>query len=368
MTKSISIFNNKGGVGKSTLTYHLGCALNEMGVKTLMIDLDPQSNLSLFCLNDQEIEEIWNAEEDFISDYQVAKSNRAPDEFNAINSSVRSIHYILKPVEDGQSDEIELPPPHWAFEHLALLPGRLSLHLYENKVAKLWSEAFLGEPQALRTVTAIRNIYKKYAENHGFEVILLDTSPSLGLLNKVLISTSDAFIIPCAPDMFSDYGIKNIGNALSVWEKEFTTMYSLLPDVKRSNLKEKYVKLLGYTIYNAKRRGDANNSLKIAKAHYNWAQKLPNTVEKYLPKTCYQHLTTRQLKTSIGENSVIYGHGTLPTMSQKYKNPMWNIPSLSNLGSDKSTISGNRDDYESTKADYLLYAQDVLERLKKVDR
>ena len=46
--KSIAVFNNKGGVGKTTLTYHLGCALAELGHKTLLVDLDPQSNLTLF--------------------------------------------------------------------------------------------------------------------------------------------------------------------------------------------------------------------------------------------------------------------------------------------------------------------------------
>ncbi|TOA93110.1 hypothetical protein CGK16_24495, partial [Vibrio parahaemolyticus] len=58
---------------------------------------------------------------------------------------------------------------------------------------------------------------------HGYEVVLIDTSPSLSALNKVIISNADAFMIPCAPDMFSDYGIKNIGNALRAWKREFDT-------------------------------------------------------------------------------------------------------------------------------------------------
>ena len=45
--KIISLFNNKGGVGKSTLGFHLGYALSEMGIKTLMVDLDPQCNLTI---------------------------------------------------------------------------------------------------------------------------------------------------------------------------------------------------------------------------------------------------------------------------------------------------------------------------------
>ncbi|WP_036829617.1 ParA family protein, partial [Photobacterium sanctipauli] len=184
--KSISVFNNKGGVGKSTLTHHLGCALGEIGVKTLMIDLDPQSNLSLFSLTEEQIEQIWKDEDSFVEDFESAKSSITPEEFTKLHSSPRSVHYILKPVEDGQSDEEELPPPIEVGENLALIPGRLTLHMFENKVAKQWSEAFLGEPQALRTITAIRQLCKKYQEKFGFQVVLIDTSPSLGLLNKVI--------------------------------------------------------------------------------------------------------------------------------------------------------------------------------------
>ena len=365
--RAISIFNNKGGVGKSTLTHHLGCALGEINVKTLMIDLDPQSNLSLFSLTEEEIERIWNVEDPFIDDFATAKSKTTTEDFAELHKTHRSIHYILKPIEDGQSDEEVLPEPLHVAENLYLIPGRLTLHMFENKVAKQWSEAFLGEPQALRTITAIRQLCKKYQEKYGFNVVLIDTSPSLGLLNKVIISNSDAFIIPCAPDMFSDYGIKNIGNALGVWRREFLTMYSMLSDVKRTNLRQGFVKLLGYTVYNAKKRSDATNELKIAKAHYNWAKRLPHTITEYVPSDCYDMLTNEEIKRSIGQDSVIYGHSTMPTMSQKYKVPMWQVPSHSNLDpDDKGSILGNRGDYEATRARYHAYARDVLARLDKV--
>ena len=46
--KLLTIFNNKGGVGKTTLLYHLACALTELGKKVLLIDLDSQCNLTLY--------------------------------------------------------------------------------------------------------------------------------------------------------------------------------------------------------------------------------------------------------------------------------------------------------------------------------
>ena len=70
--KIISVFNNKGGVGKSTLGYHTAHALAEKGIKTLMIDLDPQSNLTLQCISPEELEKIWLEEEPYIEDFQSA--------------------------------------------------------------------------------------------------------------------------------------------------------------------------------------------------------------------------------------------------------------------------------------------------------
>jgi len=55
------------------------------------------------------------------------------------------------------------------------------------------------------------------------------------------------------PDMFSLYGIRNIGNSLSAWKKQFDSLYTLISKEKRSNFPKESVKLLGYTIYNSKK-------------------------------------------------------------------------------------------------------------------
>ena len=68
-------------------------------------------------------------------------------------------------------------------------------------------------------------------------------------MNKTIISTVDGFFIPTFPDMFSLYGIKNIGNSLALWQKEFNTIYNLISDNKISKFPKKFVQFIGFTIY-----------------------------------------------------------------------------------------------------------------------
>lgn len=364
--KIISVFNNKGGVGKSTLGYHLAHALSEQGIKTLMVDLDPQSNLSLQCLSPETLEKMWQEEEPYIQDFQGAMED-STESYDKFISQPRSIHCLLKPIEDGVFDKFSLGAIHEIKDNLGIIPGRLSLHTFEDKIAKSWSEAFMGEPQAIRLITSIRNLCLEAAKKHGYQVAIIDTSPSLGILNKVIISTSTGFFVPCMPDMFSTFGITNIGMALKMWKTQFDTMYSLLTDKKRAAFPNEFVKFLGFTIYNAKRYA-GQNELDLAAAHYSYVKRLPQIIHNNIPNECYSHLTEEQIKAPIGGKSVMHSHNTLPSMAQKYRHPIWEVPELTNLESaDKGTISGNRMMYKDKQQGYHEFARDLLVRLEGIE-
>lgn len=364
--KIISVFNNKGGVGKSTLSFHLAHAIAEKGTKTLMVDLDPQSNLTLQCLEPNALEKLWTEEEPYIEDFQEAleSSDKTFAEFIAMP---RTIHCLLKPIEDGVFESFKLGEIHKITDRLGLIPGRLSLHTFEDKLAKSWSDAFLGEPQALRLLTAIRSLCLEAARRDNYEVAIIDTSPSLGMLNRVVISMSTGFFVPCMPDMFSTFGLTNIGLALKAWRTQFSTMYSILSDKKRGAFPPHFVKFLGYTIYNA-RRYAGQNKFDIATAHYGYAQKLPEIVATKIPKECYSHLELEVVEKPIGDTLIMHSHNTLPSMAQKYRTPMWKVPSLQELQQeDKSTISGNRETYYEKQKMYHGFADALLKRIEGLE-
>jgi cellulose biosynthesis protein BcsQ len=370
--KIISLFNNKGGVGKSTLGYHLGCALNEMGHKTLFIDLDPQCNLTICSIDAEKLHKIWEEEDPFMEDYE-----KALKENPEINKEPRSIHFLLKPTEDGLSDPVLNPPPIELDNNLYLIPGRLSLHKYENKLAERWNGAYQGDNLAIRTITNIRNICKQYSDEYGFKYVIIDTSPSLGILNKTIISTVDGFFVPAQPDMFSLYGIRNIGNSLELWQKEFNTIYSLISEDKRSKFPEKFVQFLGFTIYNAKKYTSGNNEYNLADAHNYYLKQIPDVIETHIKQCNRNHLSDEMLHQPIGDSSVAHTHNTYPSVAQALRCPMWKVPEkYKNLSKEirtsleENSIQVNRGSYNlyrNTKQIYISFAESLLERIRTLD-
>jgi cellulose biosynthesis protein BcsQ len=375
--KIISVFNNKGGVGKSTLSYHLGYTLSELGHKVLMVDLDPQCNLTISAMMEDRLHRIWEEEDSFIEDYE-----RAFVQNPEIIDSPRSIHFILKPTEDGISEPLNLPPPYPIAANIDLLPGRLSLHKYENKIAERWSGVYQGDNLAIRTVTNIRNICQRYATLNSYEYVLIDTSPSLGILNKVIMSTVDGFFIPAQPDMFSLYGIRNIGNALQLWQREFISIYSLISEEKRAKFPLHFVQFLGYTIYNAKkytRDNEPFNVYNLAQAHFQYVSRIPEIILEFIQVSNRINVSTDLIAKPIGGDAIIHSHNTFPAMAQALKCPMWKVPEeyaeLENSNPDYLALlnqngfeynRGNNGRLREIKEKYILFTNDLLTRINSL--
>lgn len=363
--KIISIFNNKGGVGKTTLTFHFAHALAGLGHRVLLVDLDPQCNLSIYSMSVKDIQEIWDLENPYIDEPGFGESRKSatPKEFKALCSETRTIHFILKAAEEGTGELEQLPPPHALAPNLDLIPGRLTLHMFEEMVARRWSDAFIGQPLAIRTISEIRRVIQEYATLRGYDFAIIDTSPSLGPLNKLILSTVDAFLIPCAPDLFSLYGVRNIGNSIMRWRNEWKTLYSLIAESRRPHLPTRTIKFLGYTIYNAKLRS-GSSKWNMAIAHFDYAKQIPGVISQHMPLDLSIGIPAKMLKDPIADQSVMHTHNTFPASAQKYHCPMWSLPDNPTVEPDDNlTIRPNAARYRATKAAYEKFALAVVERM-----
>jgi cellulose biosynthesis protein BcsQ len=364
--KIISLFNNKGGVGKTTLAYHLSCALAEMGKKVLMIDLDPQCNLTICGMHPETLHAIWEKEDSFIDDLDSALKSSSVSQIESLLQEPRTIHFLLKPTEDGQGEFSSMPPLYDIKPNLSLIPGRITINQFEACLAERWSGAYQGHPLSLRTITRIRKIAEYYGTQQHFDFIIVDTSPSLGALNKTIISTVDGFVIPALPDMFSLYGIRNIGKCLSQWKREFDNIYQLISDEKRKQFPQRFVRFLGYTIYNAKKYS-GSTQWNLSKAHYNYALQIPDTISHFISEEVRSHLSDIQVHEPIGGEAVMHTHNTLPNMAQKYTCPIWEVPTRDVDPEDASTIRANAAIYFGTKDAYIAFAESFLNRVDSLD-
>lgn len=367
--KIISVFNNKGGVGKSTLSFHLGKALGVMGKRILFVDLDPQCNLTISAMRESELEDIWKEEDIYIDDFENAKDNDW-NEYNEMIKKTRSIHFLLKPTEDGLNDIEMLPPARQVSNNVYLIPGRLSIHQFENKISERWSGLYQSDNLSIRTITCIRRLCEQYAEKMNIDYVLVDTSPSLGILNKTIISTVDGFIIPAQPDMFSLYGIRNIGNSLAAWSNELDTIYKLISTEKREKFPKKFVQFLGYTLYNAKKY-DGDNEYQLAEAHYSYAKRIPDVINQYIKVS--NKVDIKDIDKPIGGKAIVHTHNTFPSVAQALKCAIWEVPEVfMNLKQTDPVYleeqminvnSGNFGRYREIKDKYITFAEALVKRI-----
>lgn len=195
MVQKIALFNHKGGVSKTTTTFNLGWMLATKGKKVIIVDADPQCNLTGMVLGFSTKEEL----EELYEKNQNIKSGLAP----AFESRPKLIEAVdCLPVEgcDG----------------LFLLPGHVGLAEYEVTLGI--AQELSGSIQALQNLPgSISYLLQKTADKFEADYILIDMSPSLSSINQNLLMTSDFFILPTSPDFFSVMAIDSLATILPKW-------------------------------------------------------------------------------------------------------------------------------------------------------
>lgn len=202
--RTIAFFNNKGGVGKTSLVYHLAWMFADRGIHTLAVDLDPQANLTAMFLNEDRLESLW-------------PDGEHPD----------TVFGTIQPILRGTGD-IAQPHVEKITERLGLIAGDLGLSRFEDKLSDAWPRCHNGDESAFRTMTAFHRLIQSGAGSTA-ELVLIDVGPNLGAINRAALIASDQVCVPLAPDLFSLQGLKNLGPTLRDWRKVWADLIPKSP-------------------------------------------------------------------------------------------------------------------------------------------
>lgn len=290
-TKAICFFNNKGGVGKTTLVANLASELGlNHGKKILVIDADPQCNLTQYVLPDDEFIEIYKGADPV------------------------SIFSVIHPLSMGKGYKTSLPIRHVKEFGFDVIIGDPRLALKEDLLAQDWRDAKAGGVRGLRTTLVFHNVI---AQTNSYDYIFFDMGPSLGAINRAILLAVDYFLVPMSIDIFSSWALKNIGEAVKIWEKDLA--FGLKNSEDPSELPavtEKNLRFLGYVTQQHKERQKGGNA-RIVEAYDQISRNLPAVVKSHL-----SNFYPSSLQTHLGE---IKHLASLAPKSQTLHQPMINV-------------------------------------------
>jgi len=257
--KQIAVFNHKGGVAKTTMTFHLGWMLSLLGKRVMVVDCDPQCNLTGVFLGDIDTE-----------DYPFeSNSPQKPRNIrDAVRPAFESRPYMIEPTELFESSKRS---------NLFLLPGHVGLSEYESQLAV--AHELSNTLSALQNIPgALHHAIRRSADIYQIDYALVDMSPSLGAINQNLFMTSDAFILPMAPDLFSSMALRSLSRTLPKWaewgRKASSNALLKVADYPFRSVTPMY---LGSTVNNFRKRARGDEQAKPTQAFQKWFDRLAET-------------------------------------------------------------------------------------------
>ncbi len=222
--QTLTFFNHKGGVGKTTLTVNVADALVDQGVRVLMIDADPQCNLTSFYLEEAELDRLLGESDDV---------------------GGGTIWSAIKPVVEGKG-AIKPVDAYKVRDGLFFCPGDVLLADYEEELPAAWTGSFARKERDYDVMCALSRAVREMGERYEVDVVMYDIGPNVGPLNRAVLLDSDYFITPVAADLFSLRALSTVGRALGRWIADWQTVRGLATPERCQTLLHGSPVYLGY--------------------------------------------------------------------------------------------------------------------------
>ncbi|OGY86073.1 MAG: hypothetical protein A2233_02635 [Candidatus Kerfeldbacteria bacterium RIFOXYA2_FULL_38_24] len=329
-TKKLLFANNKGGVGKTTLAFNCAVSFAKQGYKTVLVDLDPQCNLSCLALG----------KEQYMNGCLADNNNQ-------------NISHVLKGVVEGGGD-IDLStnfiPVNKNTNNLFLMTGSVNLSLYENLLVSAYGLAAAGQQLGYFQISAIDRFLREKGLQEEVDIFVIDTSPSLSLLNQIIFLGADYFIVPMLPDAFSVQGIENLGTIFEKWKQNWKiTGKALSGDTETKFVLAGDGLFIGYVINSYNVYGQ-----QPIKDHRHWMQKIPTKVKGFLSeKHCRNGLVATSWANPL---AIIQDYGRIPAKCQEIGTAIFDLdPNLI-----QDVHQGTKENIEKSKEEFTALSEKII--------
>lgn len=208
---TLTVYNHKGGVGKTTITVNVAAAMARQGKRVLLIDTDPQCNLTAYLLSDDLVNDLLD---------------------NSDSPTGGTVWTAVRPVFNGDGRPVPVSPTKTVVDDMLLVPGDIRLSEYEQFLGDQWTDSFKRRLGALRATASLSTLARTLGELHEIDYVFYDTGPNIGPLNRVLLLDSDFFIVPVACDLFSERALGTLGQTIAGWITDWGTISALAPDAE----------------------------------------------------------------------------------------------------------------------------------------
>jgi cellulose biosynthesis protein BcsQ len=325
----LTFFNNKGGVGKTSLVYHLAWMLSETGHRVLACDLDPQANLTAAFLDESRLEALWNDGDE--------KSGATI--FRCV-SPLLDVGDLLEPRLEGITPELKL------------IPGDLALSGFEDGLSQEWPRASGSENlrRPFRILSAFWTIMQAGAKAMNAGIILADVGPNLGAINRSALIATDHVIVPLGADLFSLQGLRNLGPTLRRWRADWRKKTENW-EAPSFPLPEGKMAPLGYVVQQHSVRLD-----RPVKAYDKWINRIP---EEYATSVLDERSGPfpRSPENDPHCLATLKHYRSLIPMAQEVRKPIFHLTSADGaIGSHAAAVSNASDDFRKL-------AKRILERV-----
>ena len=299
--RTLSFFNNKGGVGKTTLSTNVAHYFARQGKRVLYVDCDPQCNATQLMLTEEQHERIY-----------LSSKN---DEQAERDSLANTVYSLFIPLREGETDiEPGIRPVRSERFGVDVLPGHPALSNIEDVMSDAWQSSLAKKTGDYRRIHWAGQLAVAMEDEDRYDYIFYDVGPSLGPFNRTVLLGCDAFVTPTSTDLFSFHAFGNLAKWFNDWVTEYSEIsegnlaqwrnYS--PDISKKTRK---LRLLGHDGRGLQYLG--YTTLEYVKRRSNGKEQLVGAFERFRGKFDDE---AKRIGDSLGHSCDQYLIGHVPHM------------------------------------------------------